>query len=155
MNNDSQLHNPYDILHRLTLFPAGGGIDVYQWLLLVSSSVDAYFAEGCWLHYISLMSKVDVEHFCEWRHVNRPYSFLQGCLENLTELLRLPFPNEVADKYIMRGHTTYFVNCTLHFVEMRDPPENVLLALIISPICIIPFMVALVVCKSKTSKTQN
>ncbi|MEE6516804.1 hypothetical protein FKM82_026558 [Ascaphus truei] len=129
MNNDSQLHNPYDIY--------------------------AYFAEGCWLHYISLMSKVDVEHFCEWRHVNRPYSFLQGCLENLTELLRLPFPNEVADKYIMRGHTTYFVNCTLHFVEMRDPPENVLLALIISPICIIPFMVALVVCKSKTSKTQN
>lgn len=36
-----------------------------------------------------------------------------------------------------------------------DPPEDVLLAMIITPICLIPFLVALVVWRSKDGKMQS
>ncbi|KAG8444889.1 hypothetical protein GDO86_009880, partial [Hymenochirus boettgeri] len=109
----------------------------------------------CWDHYTTLMSRVSSENWCEWNQVNRPYSFLQHCLEDLADVLFIAFPNELAHSYIMKGHRTYFANCTLQYQELADPPEHILLSLILAPISIIPFLVALVVCKSKTTKPQT
>ncbi|XP_063281463.1 receptor activity-modifying protein 2 [Pelobates fuscus] len=111
-------------------------------------------AEFCWRHYVLMMSKVESGKQCEWQEVNRPYSFLRDCLESLADTLRFAFPNEIAHDYIMMGHLNYFVNCSSIFQELIDPPEHILLALIFAPISIIPFLVTLVVCKSKTSEPQ-
>ncbi|OCT60470.1 receptor activity-modifying protein 2 [Xenopus laevis] len=114
-----------------------------------------YYAQICWLNYTQQMSKVNSDNWCEWLYINRHYSDLRICLETLADVLSIPFPNEIADHYIMTGHRTYFVNCTLQSQELADPPEHILLALILAPISIIPFLVTLVVCKSKTTKPHT
>uniref|UniRef100_A0A803JG63 Receptor activity modifying protein 2 n=1 Tax=Xenopus tropicalis TaxID=8364 RepID=A0A803JG63_XENTR len=118
-------------------------------------SMHLYFAESCWLGYTRNMSTVNSDNWCEWHHINRHYSNLRICLEDLAEILNLAFPNNIANNYIMMGHRTYFINCTLPFQELADPPEHILLALILAPISIIPFLVTLVVCKSKTTKPHT
>ncbi|XP_053555429.1 receptor activity-modifying protein 2 isoform X2 [Bombina bombina] len=110
---------------------------------------------SCLMNYTYLMSRINNEHFCDLEQVLRPYSILQKCLEDLSDKFKLHFPNEIADNIILDVHRYFFLNCTLLSEELMDPPEHVLLALIISPICLIPFLVTLVVCKSKTSKSQT
>ncbi|CAI9594860.1 unnamed protein product [Staurois parvus] len=85
---------------------------------------------------------------------NRFYNDLQICLENSADILSLAYPNELAHSAILNAHQKFFSGCVLP-KEFMDPPENVLLALIFAPICIIPFLVTLVVYKSNTSKPQT
>ncbi|KAM4622395.1 receptor activity-modifying protein 2 [Discoglossus pictus] len=117
---------------------------------------ELYFilAEACWQNYTNQMSRVHSKDWCDWQQINRPYSYFRECLELYAERLNLPFPNDLADSYIRYGHHTYFSNCTLRS-ELADPPEHVLLTLILTPICLIPFLVTIVVCKSKTNKPQT
>ncbi|KAH0626999.1 hypothetical protein JD844_002350 [Phrynosoma platyrhinos] len=84
----------------------------------------------------------------------RPYSGLRSCLEDQADRLNCSFPNAVAEEYIISSHRQYFLNCTQEHPLLLDPPENVLLPLIITPICLIPFLVTLVVLKSKDGETQ-
>lgn len=84
----------------------------------------------------------------------RPYSELQGCLEFWAERLNYSYPNALAEQYIFQSHHRYFHNCTLEHPVYFDPPEDVLLAMIIAPICLIPFLVTLVIWRSKDSKAQ-
>lgn len=80
---------------------------------------------------------------------HRPYSDLRTCLEQTAEALHYGYPNPLAEKYTVDSHRFYFFNCTLEQQLLLDPPENVLLTLILTPICLIPFLVTLVVWKSK------
>lgn len=85
---------------------------------------------------------------------SRPYSELQRCLEYYADRLNYTYPNALAEQYIFRSHHRYFHNCTLEHPEYFDPPEDVLLAMIIAPICLIPFLVTLVIWRSKDGKAQ-
>lgn len=60
----------------------------------------------------------------------------------------------MAENYILWSHRLYFLNCTLERPLLLDPPENILLTLIITPICLIPLLVTLVVLKSKDGEMQ-
>lgn len=84
----------------------------------------------------------------------RPYSLLQDCLEGWADCLRYGYPNVLAEQYIFQSHHRYFQNCTLEHQVYFDPPEDVLLAMIIAPICLIPFLVTLVIWRSKDGKAQ-
>lgn len=84
----------------------------------------------------------------------RPYSFLQTCLETWADHLHYGYPNALAERYIFQSHHHYFHNCTLEHQVYFDPPEDVLLAMIIAPICLIPFLVTLVIWRSKDGKAQ-
>ncbi|XP_036609294.1 receptor activity-modifying protein 2 [Trichosurus vulpecula] len=113
-------------------------------------------ARGCWLSYEERMENISREHWCEWDMISRPYSDLQFCLEKLAELFKLGFPNPWAEQIIFQSHQMYFANCSLERRPLFfDPPEEVLLALIIAPICLIPFLVTLVVWRSKDSEVQT
>uniref|UniRef100_A0A8C9UBI9 Receptor activity modifying protein 2 n=1 Tax=Serinus canaria TaxID=9135 RepID=A0A8C9UBI9_SERCA len=83
-----------------------------------------------------------------------PYSELQLCLEEWAERLNHSYPNALAEQYIFQSHHLYFHNCTLEHPVYFDPPEDVLLAMIIAPICLIPFLVTLVIWRSKDGKAQ-
>lgn len=83
----------------------------------------------------------------------RPYSLLQACLEDWADHLRYGYPNALAEQYIFRSHRRYFHNCTLQH-QVFDPPQDVLLPMIIAPICLIPFLVTLVIWRSKDGKAQ-
>nr|XP_060637263.1 receptor activity-modifying protein 2 [Anolis sagrei ordinatus] len=114
-----------------------------------------YFAEVCWVKFYRHMSNISKEHWCEWRAIGRPYSILRHCLETFADKWNYGFPNNLAEEYILLSHRLYFRNCTseLH-PPLLDPSENILLPLIITPICLIPFLITLVVLKSKDGETQ-
>ncbi|KAK4808669.1 hypothetical protein QYF61_020158 [Mycteria americana] len=84
----------------------------------------------------------------------RPYSLLQACLEGWADHLHYGYPNALAEQYIFQSHHRYFHNCTVEHQVYFDPPEDVLLAMIIAPICLIPFLVTLVIWRSKDGKAQ-
>uniref|UniRef100_A0A8C3XRT2 Receptor activity modifying protein 2 n=1 Tax=Chelydra serpentina TaxID=8475 RepID=A0A8C3XRT2_CHESE len=85
----------------------------------------------------------------------RPYSDLRHCLETFAEKQNYGYPNSIAEECIVQSHRTYFLNCTQEHPVFFDPPEDVLLILILTPICLIPFLVTLVVWRSKDGKMQS
>ncbi|XP_030076592.1 receptor activity-modifying protein 2 isoform X2 [Microcaecilia unicolor] len=123
-------------------------------LNLTIEEIDWYRSqvENCWKGFIHLMSHVASRDWCNWEMISSPYSIFQQCLEGLAEKGGYYYPNMCAESYIIKGHKTYFSNCTSQY--LFDPPEDILLPIIIAPICIIPFLVMLVVWKSKNGKPQ-
>ncbi|KAH0504958.1 Receptor activity-modifying protein 2 [Microtus ochrogaster] len=107
---------------------------------------------GCWSLYNSHMDSV--KDWCNWTLISRHYSDLQFCLEYFAERFGLGFPNPLAERLILETHLIHFANCSLVQPTFSDPPEDVLLAMIIAPICLIPFLVTLVVWRSKDSDGQ-
>ncbi|NWT73054.1 RAMP2 protein, partial [Prunella himalayana] len=110
--------------------------------------------QHCWDYFVYLMRNVMTSELCEWKVISRPYSELQRCLEEWAERLNYSYPNALAEQYIFQSHHRYFHNCTLEHPVYFDPPEDVLLAMIIAPICLIPFLVTLVIWRSKDGKAQ-
>ncbi|KAM5306916.1 receptor activity-modifying protein 2 isoform 3-T3 [Glossophaga mutica] len=109
--------------------------------------------ELCWLHYTAYMDSIKGD-WCDWAIISRPYSDLQNCLEQNADRFHLGFPNPMAEEFIFETHQIHFANCSLVQPTLSDPPEDVLLAMIIAPICLIPFLVTLVVWRSKDNETQ-
>lgn len=109
--------------------------------------------QGCWLGYKEFMDSLEKD-WCNWAVISSPYSELRTCLEHKAEEFDLGFPNPWAEKIIFRTHQIHFANCSLMQPTFSDPPEDVLLAMIIAPICLIPFLVTLVVWRSKDGETQ-
>ncbi|XP_072795397.1 receptor activity-modifying protein 2 [Vicugna pacos] len=110
-------------------------------------------AHLCWLCYKDQMDSIEKD-WCDWALISRPYSALQECLEQEAEEFGLGFPNPWAERIIFETHQIHFANCSLVQPTFSDPPEDVLLAMIITPICLIPFLVTLVVWRSKDSEAQ-
>ncbi|XP_006832748.1 PREDICTED: receptor activity-modifying protein 2 [Chrysochloris asiatica] len=110
--------------------------------------------QSCWLNYEKLMDPLEKD-WCDWIMIRRPYSILQDCLEHFAEDCGLEFPNPWAERVIFKTHQMHFANCSLLQSTFYDPPEDVLLAMIIAPICLIPFLVTLVVWRSKGSEAQS
>ncbi|POI28812.1 hypothetical protein CIB84_007437 [Bambusicola thoracicus] len=112
------------------------------------------WTHNCWESFVQLMQNVTGAQLCEWKVISRPYSFLQHCLEESADRLNHSYPNTLAESYIFQSHHRYFQNCSAGSQAYFDPPEDVLLAMIIAPICLIPFLVTLVIWRSKDGKAQ-
>uniref|UniRef100_A0A452E0P2 Receptor activity-modifying protein 2 n=1 Tax=Capra hircus TaxID=9925 RepID=A0A452E0P2_CAPHI len=110
--------------------------------------------QRCWHDYEVQMDSIKKD-WCDWALISRPYSFLRDCLEKGAEEFGLGFPNPWAEEIIFETHHIHFANCSLVQPTFSDPPEDVLLAMIIAPICLIPFLVTLVVWRSKDSEAQT
>ncbi|XP_005394532.1 PREDICTED: receptor activity-modifying protein 2 [Chinchilla lanigera] len=117
--------------------------------------VDSYEASAqlCWAEYKGNMDFLEKD-WCNWTVISRPYSALRDCLEVEAEVFSLGFPNPLAERIIFETHQLHFANCSLEQPTFCDPPEDVLLAMIIAPICLIPFFVTLVVWRSKGTEVQ-
>ncbi|XP_028636503.1 receptor activity-modifying protein 2 [Grammomys surdaster] len=107
---------------------------------------------SCWYYYKSYMDSV--KDWCNWTLISRYYSNLQYCLEYEADKFGLGFPNPLAESIILEAHLIHFANCSLVQPTFSDPPEDVLLAMIIAPICLIPFLVTLVIWRSKDGDAQ-
>ncbi|KAM7068993.1 receptor activity-modifying protein 2 isoform 1-T1 [Molossus nigricans] len=130
--------------------------DSLEWEVPTGTMMDEYNGSilHCWQDYKGYMDSIK-EDWCDWAKISRPYSNLQDCLEKNAEYFGLGFPNELAEEFIFKTHLTHFANCSLVQPTFSDPPEDVLLAMIIAPICLIPFLVTLVVWRSKGSEAQT
>ncbi|XP_064030211.1 receptor activity-modifying protein 2 [Pogoniulus pusillus] len=129
---------------------------VSNWTVTAQLVEETYtnLTQQCWEYFVDMMRNVTASELCEWKVISRPYSFLQHCLEAWADRLRYGYPNTLAEQYIFQSHHRYFHNCTLQHQVYFDPPEDVLLAMIIAPICLIPFLVTLVIWRSKDGKAQ-
>ncbi|XP_013004860.2 receptor activity-modifying protein 2 isoform X1 [Cavia porcellus] len=118
--------------------------------------VDSYEASAqlCWADYKEHMDLLEKD-WCNWTVISRPYSALRDCLEVEAEVFSLGFPNPLAERVIFETHQLHFSNCSLEQPTLCDPPEDVLLAMIIAPICLIPFFVTLVVWRSKGTELKT
>ncbi|NXK12814.1 RAMP2 protein, partial [Herpetotheres cachinnans] len=130
---------------------AMSGLD---WSAQLAEEMYTNVTQNCWDDFVHLMRNVTASELCEWKVISRPYSKLQACLEEWADRLRYGYPNVLAEQYIFQSHHHYFHNCTLEHQVYFDPPEDVLLAMIIAPICLIPFLVTLVIWRSKDGKAQ-
>ncbi|KAM8795316.1 receptor activity-modifying protein 2 [Eudromia elegans] len=124
-----------------------------NWTAQLVEEMYANISQHCWELFVELMGNVSAPQLCEWSVISRPYSLLQFCLEEWADRLRYGYPNALAEQYIFRSHRRYFHNCPPPH-QVLDPPEDVLLAMIIAPICLIPFLVTLVIWRSKDGKAQ-
>ncbi|NXX79220.1 RAMP2 protein, partial [Urocolius indicus] len=127
---------------------------VFNWTAPLIEETYTNITQKCWEFFVDLMRNVTASELCEWKVISRPYSLLQACLEDWADQLRYGYPNALAEQYIFQSHQRYFHNCTVEHQVYFDPPEDVLLAMIITPICLIPFLVTLVIWRSKDGKAQ-
>uniref|UniRef100_G1Q7L9 Receptor activity modifying protein 2 n=1 Tax=Myotis lucifugus TaxID=59463 RepID=G1Q7L9_MYOLU len=157
-----RFHLPLPCLPTATLKPQGsvaqhlttaGSLE--SEVLVPTGKMETYdeSISSCWEGYQDVMEDIK-EDWCDWAIISRPYSDLQECLEIEAERFGLGFPNPSAEQIIFKTHQTHFANCSLEETTFSDPPEDVLLAMIIAPICLIPFLVTLVVWKSKDSEAR-
>ncbi|NXW53860.1 RAMP2 protein, partial [Eurystomus gularis] len=126
----------------------------HNWTNQLVAEAYTNMTQRCWEDFVNLMRNVTTSELCEWKVISRPYSFLRYCLEAWADGLRYGYPNALAEQYIFQSHHRYFHNCTVEHRVYFDPPEDVLLAMIIAPICLIPFLVTLVIWRSKDGKAQ-
>ena len=75
------------------------------------------------------------------------YNNFTICTEEIAECLLIPWPNPMVEDMFLKIHATYFHACPSE--ELSDPPPGIVFALVMTPICLIPVMVMLVVLKTK------
>lgn len=85
--------------------------------------------------------------WCIWSNVSGLYSNLSICTEEISDCLLIPWPNPLVEQTFLDIHSQYFQDCPSE--ELSDPPPGIVFALVITPICLIPVMVSLVVLKTK------
>lgn len=74
------------------------------------------------------------------------YSNLSLCTEEMSDCLLIPWPNPLVEDTFVDIHSRFFKDCPTE--EHGDPPPVVMFALVMTPICLIPVMVSLVVLKT-------
>ncbi|CAN9505497.1 unnamed protein product [Ophioblennius macclurei] len=105
------------------------------------------FKHLCLVNFESEMASLNRTDWCVWRSVNGLYSNLSLCTEEMSDCLFIPWPNPLVEEIFVDIHAKFFKDCPSE--ELSDPPPAVVFALVITPICLIPIMVSLVVLKTK------
>ncbi|XP_037544551.1 receptor activity-modifying protein 2 [Nematolebias whitei] len=109
--------------------------------------LSALFEHMCLQDFNSAMTSLNDSDWCVWGKVNSLYSDLSLCTENISDCLRIPWPNPLVEETFVNIHSQFFQECSTE--EFSDPPPPIVFALVITPICLIPVMVSLVVLKTK------
>ena len=86
-------------------------------------------------------------HLCLSIRERSAYNNFTICTEEIAECLLIPWPNPMVEDTFLKIHATYFHACPTE--ELSDPPPGIVFALVMTPICLIPVMVMLVVLKTK------
>ncbi|XP_023664889.1 receptor activity-modifying protein 2 isoform X2 [Paramormyrops kingsleyae] len=106
----------------------------------------------CLDEFSSKVEALNTSDLCVWDKIKWPYDSFTKCTEEKADCLKIPWPNQLVEDMFVDIHATHFKSCPVK--EFDDPPPDVLLALVMTPICLIPAMVMLVVVKTK-NRNQN
>ncbi|KAK0146966.1 Receptor activity-modifying protein 1 [Merluccius polli] len=101
----------------------------------------------CASDFHKAMESHNSTNWCVWSNVRSPYNNFTLCTEQIAECLRIPWPNVMVEGIFLQIHAEYFQDCPTE--ELSDPPPSIVFALVMTPICLIPVMVVLVVLKTK------
>lgn len=101
----------------------------------------------CLHNFYTTMTSLNSTDWCTWSNVSGLYSNLSLCTEEISDCLEIPWPNPLVEQTFVDIHSEFFKDCPTE--ELSDPPPVIVFALVITPICLIPVMVGLVVLKTK------
>ncbi|XP_065111605.1 receptor activity-modifying protein 2 isoform X2 [Paramisgurnus dabryanus] len=99
------------------------------------------------------MYSINSTDWCSLEKVKSAYNNFTLCTETIADCLLLPWPNQFVERLFVAIHTTYFQTCPIE--ALRDPPPSIVLALVMTPICLIPVIVVLVVFKTKNGDRRS
>uniref|UniRef100_A0A452IFR4 Receptor activity-modifying protein 3 n=1 Tax=Gopherus agassizii TaxID=38772 RepID=A0A452IFR4_9SAUR len=83
--------------------------------------------------------------------LSRYYDNFSLCTEQEASAARCFWPNRLAQGFITGIHKQFFSNCTSEKVHWEDPPDEILITLILIPVLLMVAMISLVVWCSKRS----
>ncbi|XP_008294303.1 receptor activity-modifying protein 2 isoform X2 [Stegastes partitus] len=109
--------------------------------------LSSLFQHLCLSNFEASMALLNSSDWCIWGNVNSFYSSMSNCTEDISDCLLIPWPNPLVEMTFVEIHSKFFRDCPTE--ELSDPPPAIILALVITPICLIPIMVSLVVLKTK------
>uniref|UniRef100_A0A5F7ZVL5 Receptor activity-modifying protein 3 n=2 Tax=Macaca TaxID=9539 RepID=A0A5F7ZVL5_MACMU len=122
-----------------------GKVDVWKWCNLSEFIVGCIVPEA-----VPFALAVLCRHYLE-RH--RYYESFTNCTEMEANIVGCYWPNPLAQGFITGIHRQFFSNCTMDKVHLEDPPDEVLIPLIIIPVVLTVAMAGLVVWRSKRTDT--
>lgn len=99
------------------------------------------------------MDSMNSTDWCSLEKVKSAYNNFTMCTETVADCLLVPWPNRFVEQKFVDIHATYFHDCPTE--ALRDPPPSIILALVMTPICLIPVMVVLVVFKTKNGDRRS
>ncbi|XP_035603272.1 receptor activity-modifying protein 1-like isoform X3 [Oncorhynchus keta] len=105
------------------------------------------FEETCYSNFVGAMESLNNTDWCNWNNVKRMYNAFTMCTEEIAECLLIPWPNRMVENVFVNIHSRFFWDCPNE--ALSDPPPSIVFALVMTPICLIPIMVVLVVLKTK------
>ncbi|KAG5854977.1 receptor activity-modifying protein 2-like isoform X1 [Anguilla anguilla] len=115
----------------------------YEWLI----------NQMCFEPFNKSMSTLNPKEFCQWNSIKSPYDKFTICTEERADCLLIPWPNKLVERMFVEIHSNYFKSCPTQ--ELDDPPPSIVFALVMTPICLIPVMVVLVVMKTKNGDRRT
>uniref|UniRef100_A0A4W5P725 Receptor (G protein-coupled) activity modifying protein 2 n=1 Tax=Hucho hucho TaxID=62062 RepID=A0A4W5P725_9TELE len=101
----------------------------------------------CYSPFVGAMESLNNTDWCNWNNVKRMYNTFTVCTEELAECLLIHWPNRMVENEFVNIHSRFFLDCPNE--ALSDPPPSIVFALVMTPICLIPIMVVLVVLKTK------
>ncbi|CAM4513689.1 receptor activity-modifying protein 3 isoform X2 [Lepidochelys kempii] len=105
----------------------------------------------CGKSFEEMMKKVDSKKWCNLTEFITYYDNFSLCTEREASAARCFWPNRLAQGFIIGIHKQFFSNCTSEKVPWEDPPDEILITLILIPVLLMVAMTSLVVWCSKRS----
>ncbi|XP_061089088.1 receptor activity-modifying protein 1-like isoform X2 [Conger conger] len=107
----------------------------------------------CFETFNKSMSTLNAKEFCQWNSIKSPYDNFTICTEERADCLLIPWPNKLVENMFVEIHSNYFKSCPTQGLD--DPPPSIVFALVMTPICLIPVMVVVVVMKTKNGDRRS
>ncbi|XP_003204722.2 receptor activity-modifying protein 3 isoform X2 [Meleagris gallopavo] len=124
---------------------------VHQQINLCNESLMLEKLPVCGKFFEGMMKKVDSKKWCNLTEFIMYYNNFTQCTEREANNASCFWPNPLAESFITGIHKQYFSNCTLDNVHWEDPPDEILVTLILIPVILTCAMIMLVVWCSKRS----
>ncbi|XP_027692859.1 receptor activity-modifying protein 3 [Vombatus ursinus] len=104
---------------------------------------------ACGKAFEEMMRKVDTKNWCNLTEFITYYDNFTSCTELETNIVGCFWPNPLTEGFITGIHKQFFSNCTSDKVHWEDPPDEILIPLILIPVLLTVGMASLVVWCSK------
>ncbi|XP_005300451.2 receptor activity-modifying protein 3 isoform X2 [Chrysemys picta bellii] len=135
-------------LVQLFLFALWGA---HQQVIVCNESLMLEKLPRCGKSFEEMMKKVDSKKWCNLTEFIPYYDNFSLCTEREAIAARCFWPNRLAQGFIIGIHKQFFSNCTSEKGHWEDPPDEILITLILIPVFLMVTMISLVVWCSKRS----
>lgn len=123
----------------------------HQQVIICNESLMLEKLPKCGKSFEEMMKRVDSKKWCNLTEFITYYNNFSICTEREANAASCFWPNSLAQGFITGIHKQFFSNCTSEKVHWEDPPDEILMTLILIPVLLMIAMITVVVWCSKRS----